>query len=147
MQIAVVWTTQHINSGCKGPLFSVCCDQEEVCSSWKENYEQTSRNGNRFSGNLSGLSPSTSVLHQLNGHVIHVAIASIGTVGPQAAEQNIVLVIIVTIIIRPIIIIILLSNAKVSFWCAKYRLKVAQRVKEPKSRSTLCSPIQHSLVP
>jgi len=45
-----------------------------------------------------------------------------------------------------IIIIILLSNAKVSFWCAKYRLKVAQRVKEPKSRSTLCSPIQHSLV-
>ena len=45
-----------------------------------------------------------------------------------------------------IIIIILLSNAKGSFWCAKYRLKVAQRVKEPKSRSTLCSPIQHSLV-
>ena len=35
--------------------------------------------------------------------------ASIGTVAPQAAEQNIVLVVIVIIIIRPIIIIIIIN--------------------------------------
>ena len=58
----------------------------------------------------------------------------------------IIIIIIIIFFYTPGTIIILLSNAKVSFWCAKYRLKVAQRVKEPKSRSTLCSPIQHSLV-